>query len=690
VAAFAGSHRYLVEYLLEEVLSRQPEAMQSFLLATSILGRLCGPLCDALMKDEECLRDFSLQPSSVILEELERANLFVVPLDEQGEWYRYHRLFRDFLLARLYKSRCEGVAGLHRAASEWHAAHGFVREAVWHALQTQDWEYAAARVEQHGIALMLRGEISTVAEWCAAFPEAIIQAHPTLCLLQANTLVLGYRRQNRDRVEVRLQQVEQAAGALDDRPLARLLAGQAAATRTFLAAMTPDPGANPRDQFALAQRALDLLADDDPARSAVTLTMGYAHMALHDAGASYQAMEEARHLSLACRNDLGIVEAAFHQARLAHMRGQLQRAADLCRQARADMAAVPACSEPELPVLGCLDIALGCLLLEQDCLVEAEQALLQGLDRIWGMMPYYHLTACVALFRLREIQGRSAEALAFLARLEEAWPDLAFCTRALRVTHALRVAPDNPNTLADAAAWSRAFSASLSDPTPVPGMGPWGGAEAYYLACLAWAHAQIAIGRPQAALAYLARQLASAQAHGLTTRVIELSLLESLAQRTGGDDPRAWAALERSLVAAQSAGYVRIFDQGAALTTMLAAAARRGICPDFARRLLTIVGVPTTGRAGQGPESALPAGRLGQAAGLECGERGAPTERLSERELEVLRLVARGASNHAIAQQLVITVGTVKSHMNHILEKLGAHNRTEAVARAREAGLLEM
>lgn len=675
ISSFAGSHRYLVEYLLEEVVSRQSEEVQSFLLSTSILERLCGPLCDAILGEPS--------GSEVVLERLEQANLFVVALGDQGYWYRYHHLFRDFLQTRLHKTQPERVASLHRAASEWYAGHDFLREAVQHALQTQDWDYAAALVERHGVSMMMHSEISTMYEWCAAFPEEVIRVHPALCIFQSNAVVLGYRRQNRGRIEERLQQVEQAAAALEDKPLGHLLIGQAAATRTFLAAMTQDPAVDPREQFALAQRALDLLSEDDPARSAITLTIGYAHMALHDAQAGYQAMEEARQLSLTCHNYFGVVEATFHQARLAHNQGQLRRAAEICRQGQADIAAVLAHPEQKLPALGCLDIALGCVLLEQDRLEEAERDLLHGLDLIrWGMNPYYQMTACVALFRLREIQGRPAEAVEFLARLEETWPDIAFCTRALRVMHSFRAAPEDPDTLAEATAWRQTFSSSFGDDVPPPGMGPLGAAETYYLAYLAWVRAQIAIGKAQAARSYLERQLNLAEAHGLTNRVIELSLLEAQAGRAEGDSKRPWVALERALVAAQPEGYLRIFDQGAALTRLLVEAANRGICRDYIGRILAVVGMPKT--VDRGREGDAAAARSSQAPDLESGEH------LSERELEVLRLMARGDSNHEIAEQLVITVGTVKSHINHILVKLDVHNRTEAVARARGLGLLEI
>jgi LuxR family maltose regulon positive regulatory protein len=208
-------------------------------------------------------------------------------------------------------------------------------------------------------------------------------------------------------------------------------------------------------------------------------------------------------------------------------------------------------------------------------------------------------------------------------------------------------------------------------------MGPFGAAEAYYLAYLAWVHVQLAIGKPQVVTSYLARQLDLAEAHGLTTRVIEISLLEAQARRAVGDDQHARAALERALSAAQPEGYVRIFDQGPALTQLLVEAAQRGMFKEYIERILAVIGLP----------EALNLEREGSAARSAQMPYG---ESLSERELQVLRLMACGATNHEIAEQLVITVGTVKSHINHIFGKLDAHNRTEAVARARGLGLIEI
>jgi LuxR family maltose regulon positive regulatory protein len=679
MASFSGSHRYLVEYLLEEVYTRQPEQVQSFLLSTSILDRLYAPLCDAVMG--------YASGSAAVLERLDQENLFIVALDDDACWFRYHHLFRDFLQARLNKARPDSIPALNQAAAEWYSLEGYPQEAVRHALQTRDWEYAAALVEQHGASLMMRGEVSTVYEWSAVFPEKVMLIHPTICLFQSNALLLGHRKKNRLRIEERLRQIEKAAYGMKNKQIGQILAGQAATTRAYLEATTQEPKADPRRQFILAQKALDLLSEDDPARSAVALTIGYAHMALHDANAAFKAMERVKELSMACCNFLGFVEAVFHQSRLAYEQGELRRAESICRQGRITLTEVLDRESPVLPAAGCLDIALGCILLERNQLEEAERNLLDGLNGIgWGMNPYYLMAACVGLFRLREIQGRSGEALEYLIRLEESWPDIDFYPQGLRITHAMRGTPGNPDMLVEADQWNRSFASPLEGDGPLPGMGPLGAAEAYYLAYLDRVRVAVAAGRARDALAYLERQLDLASTHGLAHRVIELSLLEAQAAEAEGKNQRSLNALERGLLAVQSEGYLRTFDQGPEVAKLLKAAAGRGISREFIGWILAGIEGEKSRQSGV-PQEGAPSQTASRSSRRTSGQILNP---LSNREREVFLLMARGVSNREIAEQLVITVGTVKSHVNHILEKLNARNRTEAVARGRDLGLLDL
>lgn len=680
IASFTGGHRYLVEYLMEEVLHRQPEEVQDFLLSTSILERLCAPLCDQLLREEgqgigDSKSTTSSSPfrikSQAVLEYLEKSNLFLVPLDEERIWYRYHHLFRDFLLARLNKSRPERIPVLHRAACEWLAEHTFLSEAVRHAFQTHDWEYAAAFVEQHSFTLIIHSEISTIYEWCSTFPEEVMDRHPMLCLQQALSLAYNFQRKNRSRVEARLRQVDSIIFALEDRQVAQGLIDFAGVVRTFLA-FAPDPLANPTDLLAIARSMLEAYPEGNPGQFSGLLLTGYAYLALQEAQAAEHALETARQIALRERLYFGIVESTFHLARLVQSQGQLRRAAEICRQGQAHIATMLPHPEQELPALGSLDIALGCVLMEQDQLEEAGRHLRYGLELMGGgMNPYYLMTAYIALSRLCEIHCQPEEAMKYLDRLEAVWPDIAFCTNGLRVVHHLRVTPDDPGALTEAEKWRQSFSSALGDETSLPGMGPFGAAEAYYLARFAWVHAQMASGDALSTRLYLERQLDLAIARGLNQRVIELSLLDALTSQAAGDLERAHAALEQALRLAQPEGYICIFDQGPALARLLVEAVQRGVFKVYIGHILAAIGMVETRSPG-------------------CAARTSYGESLSEREIEVLRLVAQGATNQEIAEQLVITVGTVKSHINHILRKLDSDNRTEAVARARGLGLLEI
>jgi LuxR family transcriptional regulator, maltose regulon positive regulatory protein len=671
VSRFGGSNRYLVEYLLQEVLGQQRPDIQEFLMSTSVLERLCGPLCDALTQRQS--------GSEAILHQLEQANIFMVPLDGEGYWYRYHHLWRDFLRARLEQSEPERAPQLHRAASEWYNGQHLLREAVTQALETRDWDYAADLVEQHGMTVFRRSEIAILHEWCGHFSEEVFGRHPLLCILQGWALSLTYRQENRPLVEVRLQQAQEAAAAMEDKARGLRINGQAALVRLALC-LIPDPATSPEQIIALAERTLELLPGDESGRSLATSATGYAYLALQNGTLARQALEEYRRLSLTGGFYYGVAAASFHLANLAYYEGQLERAAEIGRQEQAHIAAISGNPEPELPAVGSLYIIQGCIRLEENRLDEAERELRRGLELIgWTNNPYTLLIAGIALFRLREIQGRESEAWQYLEDIETTWPDIAFCTRGLKLGQLMQRKPEDPATREQAANWIRQFKLSFGPNRALPGIGPFGGAQAYYLASLIWVQAQIVVGQPAETLYYLERQQKVAEAQGLTLRRIELSLAEAQASQALGDERRAMAALGRALRLAEPAGCLRIFDQGPALRRLLEEAARRGIAREYIARIRQALA------ATPGPGASPATNSLTSTISSEARS---DLEILSERELEVLRLMAGGATNQELADHLVVSVGTIKSHVNHILGKLDVHNRLEAVARARQAGLL--
>jgi LuxR family maltose regulon positive regulatory protein len=663
LTSFSGSHRYLVEYLLDEVVQRQPEKVRVFLYRTSILERLCAPLGDAVLDQ--------MSGSEEVINQLEKSNLFIIALDEQGYWYRYHHLFRDFLFSRLNKSNPDQIPTLHQAACEWLAEHGLFREAAGHAFKTGDWKYAASFVERYSFSLIVHSDITTIYEWCSAFPEEVMQTDPMLCLLHALSLAYTFRNKNRARVEARLAQVAEFIATPGDRQSTQALSDLTGVVRTFLA-FAPDPVADPQKELLLAQKMLAAYPEGDPAQFSGVLFTGYAQMALQDTQSAEQALEKARQIALSQRLFFGIVETTFNLARLAQNQGRLGRAIEICHQGQADISSILANPDQDVPAIGVLEVALGCVLIEQDQLENAERCLKRGLEQMGaGMNPYYLMTAYVALFRVYAFMGKTAEAYKYLDRLDATQPDLSFCTDGLRVMHLLRTAPKESTTRQKAQDWCDRNSDLFSKETPLPGIGPYGAADAYYMARHAWVLAQIATGRADSTRDYLEQQLSVATKQGLAQRMIELSLLHALFNQEAGYQDNALAELEQALKLAQPEGYIRIFDQSPALTSMLVEAARRGISREYIQKILATVKMPESYPSGPSAYTIF-------------------GERLSERELEVLRLIAQGATNQEIADQLVITVGTAKSHINHILGKLDSHNRTEAVARARSLGWLDI
>ena len=413
------------------------------------------------------------------------------------------------------------------------------------------------------------------------------------------------------------------------------------------------------------------MSPDDPRISLPTSAIGYAYMALQNVPMAMKTMEEYRSQSLGPRFYYGATAATFYLANLAYYQGQLKQSKEICHQLQVRIAENIANPEQELPAVGSLDVIQGCVLLEENQLDKAEPALLHGLELISGTNnPFYRMVACIALFRLREIQGRESEAFQYLEDIESTWPDVAFYTQGLRLMHLIRTIPEDPQTILKAKSWCQEFTPYVGENMRLPGMGPFGGAQAYYMASLIWVQSQILLGKAGETLSYLERQQKVAEAQGLTFRIIELSLAEAQARKALGEDQPCFMSLEHALSLAQSTGCLRVFDQGPALTSLLKEAAKRGIVRDYAEQIMKTIGAEQQAQV---------------LSGVKVGQ-----ETLSERELEVLRLMATGASNQELADQLVVTVGTIKSHINHILGKLEVHNRLEAVVRARELGLLKI
>jgi LuxR family maltose regulon positive regulatory protein len=680
IKQFAGSNRFVLDYLVEEVLQQQPAELQTFLLQTSILERLCGPLCDAVTGDQETRESGTASDSQAVIEQLETANLFIVALDEQRRWYRYHRLFADLLRARLSRIGpqvgCAPADELHRRASAWYEHNGFTDNAVSHALAAQDFDRAARLVQGRGLQMLLRGELTTLLGWLAALPGEPICRRPLLCIYHAWALTLtGQVDAAESRLQDALDAMEQvgapAASASGDENLKSEIEnrkpemlGHVAAIRAYGAAATGDV----LRTIELANRALSLLPEKElVVRSVVAFTLGATHLVNGDVAAASHAFAQASSMGQAAGNLNLAVSAMCHTAGLQAERGQLGLAAETHRQAR-NLATGP--SGNPLPIAAQSYSGLGALAYEWNDLQTAAQQLEKGIElgRRWG-----NVEALAAdygeLARVYQAQGKPERAVDALRTAEQ-------------LSHEHALAPGVPvhvtaywprlwlaqGNLAAAERWAQEHGPShAGEPTLVN--------EFEYLTLARILIVQGQVGRAQE---LLARLLALAEQGERMGRAVEVLALQALAHQAEGDSTQAMASLQRALSLAEPEGYVRVFvDEGEPMADLLSAFSRQhsAVSRGYVAKLLAAFP-----KSGPKFDVAAIENRKSEIQNL--------AEPLSEREMEVLRLVAAGLTNQEIADRLVIAVSTVKSHTNSIYGKLGVKNRTQAVAMADSLSLL--
>ncbi len=644
IATFAGSHRFVMDYLTEQVLQRQPDTMQTFLVRTAILGRMNAGLCNAVMDSED---------GQAVLERLERQNLFLVPLDDDRCWYRYHHLFADVLRNHLRVRQPDQVAELHKRVAAWYEDHGLVGEAVEHALAAGDVDAAVRLVGKAAQDMVMRGEIATLRRWVAALPAAVVRAQSSLSLADAWALTLAGRL---DAAEARLLDVERLV-AHDDTDQGRQQQGAAAAARAIIAVLRGH-GPVVIDQSRLALERLS--KDDAYLRGLVTWTLGQGYRFAGEAVAAQEALAEASRLNQAAGNLFFAVLAASHEAYMLIEQGQLRRAAEAHRQV-VRFAAEKA--RQLVPATGDSCLRLGEVLREWNDLEGALEAVTRALElnRIYGQ-PELVITSLVALMRIKQATGdwdQARTAMREAVQLAESYQVPYLLARARAWQAWLWLAEGD---LAQAHRWAQASGMRFDD-------------EISYARedeVLTLARLLAAEGNFDAADRLLGQVLRQAESGGRMGRAIEVMALQALSHARQGRHPQAMIMLERALSLAEPEGFVRTFvDEGAPMVELLRKAAARGIMPDYVGRLLAALGPGARGTAGH----------LGIASSQLI-------EHLSARELEVLRLIAAGLSNQEIARHLVVGIGTIKTHINNIYRKLDVHSRTQAIARARELSLI--
>lgn len=668
IRAFTGSNRYILDYLVEEVFQHQTEQVKTFLLQTAVLDRLNASLCQFLISgtsldpSQHSQTATQVQQSQAFLEYLEQANLFIIPLDEERGWYRYHRLFADLLRKRLQQLQPDRVQLLHGRAGAWFEQNNFVDDAIHHAFCAKDLQRAADLIEQHAEVALKRSESVTFMNRVEALPNELVRARPSLSVFHAWAMILHGRPA--DRIESRLQD----ALSHDQKKTPTALPGNIAAIRSRISIL--------QGQMARANEyahlALELLPQENAFFRGIALwDLGMASLVGGDIAAGSRFLEDAARTSREAGNILVAVTTLCRLAGLQMLQGRLHQARDIYQQAlrlaTSDRGLLPVASEALF--------GLGELAREWNDLQAAKRYLDDGIQlskQYWEMSA---LVGFLSLARIKQAQGDENGAQGLLWQAREVVAEFSATE-----------ADDRTVALAQAQIWirQRNFAAverwaaelgldsntALSEflePTSTEGsFSPEQHLHKYELVVLA--RLLFAQKRFAPALQVLDPLLSLAEGRGRTKATLEILVLQALIYQAQGFVPRATAVLEQAVKLAQPAGYVRVFlDEGPSLEPLLRRVASRDVAPTYARELLAAFTAPH--------EELYPSAQplVGP---------------LSERELEVLHLLATNATGPEIANNLVIAISTFRSHTKSIYGKLDVNRRSDAVTRARQLGLI--
>ena len=644
IKAFTGSHRYIVDYLADEVLNHLPETLRDFLMKTSILERFSAPLCDAVVEDHA--------QSEAILRQLERSNLFLIPLDHEQCWYRYHHLFADLLHSRLIHSEGERVALLHDRAAAWFEQNNLIDEAIHHALAARNFERASRLFRQGPLAILYARSLSLLEQWLQAFPEEFLHSDPWLCIAKAHVLWATGRR---DVIAPVMANAEKAlagligAGKMDENSTdATILQGEILAFQ----ALNAMGNNNLSLAVSLAQRAITKLPATSRSRVFALGSLYMAYIGADEIDRAIEICNEAATLARPLQYFSMHTTATYTQANLLRIKGNLHRSAQVARDA---LAYAERHGQSHIFYYGVVHISLAETLYEWNRLDEMELALNTGLKLCrQGGMNILVVLGMIAQARLKHAQGDIASALNVLAQIEHDCREMDARMYQEECTE-LRV-------------WFQAENGDLTGvaeklpmlPQDVELQVGLAGLNKLYQA----ADYLLLLGRAKEAMQIMERLLPQVN-FDLWRLLILISL--AVACEKSHQQNRALGYLRQALALAEPEGFVRVFlNRGEAVQMLLQMLPPSERIHGFAAKVLAGFPAPLQTAA----------------------SKVAKVELLSKREVELLHLIADGRSNKEIATQLVISIGTVKRHTVNIFTKLDVKNRTEAVAKARELGLL--
>lgn len=665
VASFSGSNRFILDYLIEEVLNRQPAAVQDFLVQTSIVDQLCGPLCDALLGEGARGATANAQ---AMLEYLESSNLFIFPMDDQRYWYRYHQLFADLLRKRLAQKDPELAQELHRRAIDWYEQNGLISRAIHHAFIIKDFQKAAKFVTQITEVMWGRGEHATLLTWMDALPAEEKKHYPGLLVFQVSILISAGRIQEAEACILLLESYIDASVKDDHNPSA--LIGNMSALRTYIASFYGDRPA----LFAHAQTALqNLTRDEDSAqRCTVSLVLGHAYFTEGALNSAEQAFDESIIYGKKAHKTPIVLSGLSNLALALWFQGNLSRAAQVCQEG---MLLTQQYSLERSPMAVDILLTWGAILCERGQLAEADATIRRGLELAQEGQYVWHVSrGYQGVARLSMAQGNLAEAES-AAQAADQWAS----------AHEVPAHLSCPGRGLLAEVWLRQGKTSqaeryladgqvgLNETIKFPRQSEYLG-----LARLKWLQGD------ESVVQLLERISLWAETNQQKAAWIATLILQALVAQSRRDREQGMRFLEQAFDLAEPDGYVQSFvEEGEPLAVMLREAARLNIHAAYANLLLSVFSDTSPEAATGSPQASKP--------GLPKhlpSESMPLAEPLSRRELETLQFIAEGLSNKEIAQRMYISLRTVKYYSTGLYNKLGVDGRMQAVIRARELGLL--
>lgn len=662
---FSGEHRFVMDYLLEEVLNQQSPEITDFLLKTSILGRLTGDLCEIVTGNKNSL---------AILWQLEKANLFLVPLDDQRIWYRYHHLFADLLQKQLQVQQPDLISELHKQASVWFSKAGYISNAVNHAFETEDMDFAASQIETHTLTLIKRGEIGITRKWLESLPDETIRSRPVLSIAQAWT---SAKFKTLDIAEDLLAQAEATLAmdyALDegaDRIGQQFLSNQISVLQVIISRVRGDTTAKQRE---IVQKALDSdqLANDTAARATLYFRLGLCYLDLGRHDQAEQIFSQAIELGKSSGNHYAIHVAGYGQMVIARQKGQLQQ---IIRIGKQNLAYTK--ERIDHQILDGIDlIMMGSVYYEWNQLDQAREYLTRGLSLVEQIgltevvvKGQYYMT-CTKIASGAEVQIPD-----LIGITERSHPRLTSYAEALLISTKLLLVErtKDPQYEISVNSWAEKQDLRLKEKSTYD----WEIQEKLVHArilCRQYSIQADAETRTKLEdfLRFISEQRQVIEGLGWTGVLIEVDVVLALVYQVLRNNTEARKALERGMQLAEAENFVRIFvDGGEAMRQLLSQARSAGIRAGYSQKLLDSFESTTTSTQ---PEKHEHFANL--------------IDPLSEREMDVLRLLNSQLSVPEIANQTHLSPTTIRTHVQNIYGKLGVNRRLEAIQKAKDLKLL--